>query len=509
MKEYSELEKNKARELALNYAVETLTKNRNSCTISRKGYVNEVKNYILKNGSTYDIKLTTKLNEKEVKHWDDFYESIVGHKSASDLRIAYLSGPNPENDVEVLVKSGILPENIWAFESDNKTYSKAVFSALNSKFPYLKIFKGRIENYLAILPFKFDIIYLDFCSTLLSSKTISVVKEVFNHSKLVSPGILITNFGLPKNDEKNEPYRNKIDLFAANYLYPKSFTEKYKNLGGSYIDSPFTCGIDNDEFLKIVKRNSSTFYSQLITRVLYDLPSVIIPYQKLYSDQMIYNSFFKNFNRDVLNDEYNEDLDCNPNENSLVWGLSDFWINNNSLKKVLNSFKGQIALDGNVSKLMDSIELAKVFTSEGLGEEYYSDKLYKIRKAWNMSSAHIFCDVFLFHQFNDLLISQITCPYFYNVEFTKRWTYKAKETEMFLDVITYDQCRYIFDWMPTLDMFEAGVRNIDRQLSLRFAMDGIAKQRRWYNDEFFCGTAIVDQNKVGFEAQELEKRIEI
>lgn len=60
--------------------------------------------------------------------------------------------------------------------------------------------------------------------------------------------------------------------------------------------------------------------------------------------------------------------------------------------------------------------------------------------------------------------------------------------------------------MPTLDMFEEGVEDWNRQLSLRFAMDSVTKQRRWYNEEFFSGTAVVDQGTKTFKAKVLTKR---
>jgi hypothetical protein len=139
-------------------------------------------------------------------------------------------------------------------------------------------------------------------------------------------------------------------------------------------------------------------------------------------------------------------------------------------------------------------------------DDIHSEKLEKIRKNWKITDKYIFCDVFLFHQLKDFLIGQLTNPYFYNIDYTRRWTYKAKSTKMFMDLITYDECRYIFDWMPTLDMFVEGLEDWDRQLSLRFAMDSITKQRRWYNEEFFSGTAVVDQESATFEAKELSER---
>jgi hypothetical protein len=234
---YQEDEKIIARNDSLEYAIKTLTTNRQKSTIARKSYVRDIKKHLISEGSDYDKSIASRLNEKEINNWESFYESIIGKKKPRDLRVAYLSGPNPENDIEILVSKGILPENIWAFESDNKTYTKAIISALDSKFPFVKIYKGKVENYLKILPFKFDIIYLDFCKTIASSKTISVVKEVFSQQKLNSPGVLITNFSFPNESSENQEYRENLNLLSANYLYPKPFNENYTGLGGGWNDS--------------------------------------------------------------------------------------------------------------------------------------------------------------------------------------------------------------------------------------------------------------------------------
>lgn len=509
MKKYIEEEKALARTEAIANAVRTLTKNRHLSTIARKNYVREVRDYIMSKGNNRDKELTSHLQEKEIKQWEAFYLSIIGKKKPSDLKVAYLSGPNPENDIEVLVQNGILAENIWAFESDNQIYDTAVISALESNFPLVKIYKGKIEDYLKILPFKFDIIYLDFCGTIISPKTISVLKDVFYYHKLNSPGIIITNFALPeKIDPNKETISNLINL-SANYLYPKSFTENFSGLGGGVRESAESYGISPDKFIELALRKPENFYSQFITRILFDLPSIILPYQRFNKDQSLIDMFFHNFNTSSFDSDYKEDLMCFPNENSLIWGLNNFIIKNDTFERALSKLRKQLALDSNENALLNAVELMRYFITETDNEDLYSDKLKKISSKWRPFKKHVFCDVFLFHQLKDILIGQLTSPYFYNVQFTKRWTYKAKKTRMFMDMVTYDDCRYIFDWMPTIDMFEEGVSDINRQLSLRFAMDSISKQRRWYNDEFFNGTAVIDQDVKGFEAKELKKRIKI
>lgn len=335
------------------------------------------------------------------------------------------------------------------------------------------------------------------------------MRDVFQYQKLNSPGTLITNFAYPNDTDANIEYRENLNLLAANYLYPKVFTETYEDMGGGYIESPECCGINAEEFIELVKNDGPTFYSQLITRVLYDLPGVIIPYQRLASNPDLVKLFFKNFDKSSFDEDYEEYSLCIPDDHSMIWGLSNFIIEKESFPNFQQKFNKQLSLNSDTGKLVEQIELVHYFISEGLSKELLSDSLAKIRENWNITRPYIFCDVFLFHQLKDILVGQLTAPYFYNVEYTKRWHYKAKETEMFMDCITYDECRYVFDWMPTVDMLENSVNEVNRELSLRFAMDSITKQRRWYNEEFFSGTAVVDQGTKTFEAKELEKRIRI
>jgi hypothetical protein len=100
-------------------------------------------------------------------------------------------------------------------------------------------------------------------------------------------------------------------------------------------------------------------------------------------------------------------------------------------------------------------------------------------------------------------------PYHVNVEVTRRWRYQAKETPMFMDMTILDECRYLYDWMPTTEMVSAGFSNLERQLAYRFALDGVSKHRRWYNNEYFFGTAVIDQDTDPFAAKTLYPRSDL
>src|ERR1051326_3830923 len=115
----------------------------------------------------------------------------------------------------------VLPENIWAFESDSKTYSEAVQSALDSEFPFIKIVQGGIDSFLLVSPQKFDIIYLDFCGPLPNrdkkQKTLLAVTRILASHALNSPAVLVTNTSLPTKTQ-DESGRSLLTRLVAAYL---------------------------------------------------------------------------------------------------------------------------------------------------------------------------------------------------------------------------------------------------------------------------------------------------
>jgi hypothetical protein len=80
---------------------------------------------------------------------------------------------------------------------------------------------------------------------------------------------------------------------------------------------------------------------------------------------------------------------------------------------------------------------------------------------------------------------------------------------MFLDVIPFDNCRYIYDWLPTLELITNSFETTSYQLIYRFALDGLAKQTIRYNNEYFFGGHVVGVNEDGFEEKLLIPRIKI
>ncbi|NER79220.1 MAG: class I SAM-dependent methyltransferase [Leptolyngbya sp. SIO1D8] len=540
MKSYQEEEKRIARLAVLEEAIKCLTEDRDKSTVASKDYVRNVHQYIYTNGDSSDRKIVAKLSQETIVRWESFYDSITQRRRPENLKVAYLSGPNPENDLQELMNFGVLPENVWAFETDPSTYEDAVWSTLGSEFPFLKLIKGNISQFFNASPQKFDIIYLDFCGPFPSGnkkqKTLATIASILTHHAINSPGVLITNFSLPnkKQDGKGLDVLTKL---VASYLYPKSFLETKDSQSENFTEGPIASDYKFDDWLSEVRANMDFYYGQYITRLLIDLASIIVPYDNFPRKSGLFEQFFNLKDKAELKNMVNNLYHFSEDESGgsiiidhdlfpILWTIASLHKSRNfndqnypqliyqdaEYEKFCNLFLRQLSFKDKEKEVIENLEFLHFLLSDFSDfrqASFYSDKLKNLaQRPWHFEMP-IFCDLVLFHQIKELLFRQLAVPYHVNIERTKRWTYLAKETRMFMDMTVLDECRYVYDWMPTIDMIEAGMDSIDRQLCYRFALDALGKNRRWYNNEYFYGTAVVDQFKEGFRAKILEPRIVI
>lgn len=239
--EYQEEIKVQARQEVLSYAIDCLTEDKNNHGyLIDENYVKRVKKQVERRNHPIDNLYINNLNKHSISSWENFYRNNKKIKKVSELKVAYLSGPNPENDLRVLTSLGVLPENVWTFESENNLYDKAVFNALNSEYPFIKIVKGKIKTFFEYSPIKFDIVYLDFCGSITNSECLSTLLSLFYNQCISSSGILITNFAYVDENKNLSQWNNTMKL-CANYLSAKSFVERHEKLGGSYIENATFC----------------------------------------------------------------------------------------------------------------------------------------------------------------------------------------------------------------------------------------------------------------------------
>ncbi len=106
--------------------------------------------------------------------------------------------------------------------------------------------------------------------------------------------------------------------------------------------------------------------------------------------------------------------------------------------------------------------------------------------------------------------AQLAYPAHPNIREARRWRYVAegKTTPMFLDVIAFDECRYVYDWLSAMHLVTNDWLDRSAQLTFRFALDAIVKERRWFGDDFLYGCHAVGEGDT-FPTSELSQRIDL
>ena len=192
--QYEQISKKKCRSKLIEHAVSCLTTERNTSACVQRDHVTQVWSQLLESGDAekYFTPGERKEIEAEIRQWELFHDSQIQTRKPSDLRVCYLGGDNPINDLEVLVENGVLCQNVWAIEKDPKTFEKAWRFIKNSRLRNVRLYKSNILDFLRDFEGQFDIIYFDACGSLPSNtqKTLKVIGFVFLYNKLTSPGAL-------------------------------------------------------------------------------------------------------------------------------------------------------------------------------------------------------------------------------------------------------------------------------------------------------------------------------
>ncbi|MGK2908721.1 MAG: hypothetical protein ACSLE1_02815 [Sphingobium sp.] len=77
---------------------------------------------------------------------------------------------------------------------------------------------------------------------------------------------------------------------------------------------------------------------------------------------------------------------------------------------------------------------------------------------------------------------------------------------MLLDVLPFDECRYVYDWQSVFSLMPGDWSDPSDQLIFRFAIDAIAKSSRWYQNDFLHGCHSIGTDYSGFPAADLRRR---
>jgi len=532
---YNQESKIKVRRDALKHAVEILTARRNDAAVVPRDHVQKVLDFMRTKSTSYDKQASQHLDSTSISSWEKFWNFQTGTRHASDLTVAYLAGPEPLNDFRELTKLGIQQYNIFAFESDNKVYNRALKQVRQSEFPFLKLQRGSIDQYIRNVPRNFDIIYVDACGPLPSrgQRTVSTIFDIFRYNRLNSPGVLITNFATP--DLKDQVQNNSYSEMVTGYLYPKGMLENPGVEDWNLTDGAMAYGKlprndtdQKDSFFHDVQGDFGNYYGQFITRHLFDIASFISPWMGFSNSENWKNLFTQSpQNIAKLSSDFGfattsdiSSLVSDPDMFPIGWAMlslspnaensADFLAPSPNSGKLHSSWLAQL---GGAPKTkvtaLECMAAYSVLRSEEAAHGLAVEQFHQLLDQYNyMGTMHLFCDVPNRELALLPLIAQFSRPMHYNVTETKRFSYVAegKETEMFTDVIPFDACRYIYDWLPPVDLTVDSFDAEPHQLVYRFALDGLVKHTIRYNNDYLYGLHVAGVNHRGFTEKLLKPR---
>lgn len=501
---YRQKAKQVARHTMLKRAVELLTIERNAACCVRRTYVRDLLDYYSDLDESNEKREAEKIDFSYIRMWENIHSQSIRAKRVDELTVCYLSGPEPENDFNELTSLGVLPYNIWAFECEKATYTQALQSIDSTDFFQPKLIRTSIERFFENTPKVFDIVYIDACSPLISEQhALRCISSMFKNHRLASPGILISNFAEVDST-------NKADLNEYLDLLTKfNIAKKYSD--SSVIEDNGVIKFKNyyDEEYQYVNENFEQCYGDFVTAMICNAGSITIPTLRFANSTFL--SIISN-NSPIENFIY-KCQDINTIHNNTFYkfiALNKFLEQNNACDEGIprtNKLISELSASWNGFSLISCFR--KIYNIKEMKIDVNPKLVDTLNFFENSRNMYQFLDRTTGRLFFDTVINQLSCPMHYCSDKVKRLTYTAKETRMFMDLIMFDECRYIYDWLPAIDQIQNAFSNNSWQYVFRFALDGLVKQRMNYNNEYYFQGSVVHQGVEMFGAATIDKRIKI
>lgn len=473
---YKQEKKEEARKEIWEKSISTLTFEREKKTLINESVIRKMWRYTFKESEmTKRLSNSFEIDTDVLNNFCDFINRINPKKRPQELRIIYFCGPEPENDLEIMLDLGIKIENVWAIEQDYELYNEAIKS-VKKKFPTLKIYQLKFKQFCESFPKqKFDLIYLDFTSSLFSTDNAKTVHFVFDYDMLENFGVLVTNNAVPSKEDisrNSSKYLNLLASFFVKQVHAESSIVGQK--GGTATLSSY--GKDTEKaLLPDIKKNFKASYSSFCTLYPIFYANNVSPKYRVFKNETL-SSFIVDKNK-IKND-------------SICWSDS---ISSHFTNNLNNEWKNKEAMfesrePGTQRTRKDSIDLANSILAKSirnlecnfLNENFKNSihKSYEIMEPFELR--RYFCDIVNIHTLVEFTFFQLGFPYHVSYTNHKRFSYQAKSTEMNIDIFTFDSCRAIYDWYPLFELYENTIGFIEKQIILRMCLDLISgKQATW------------------------------
>jgi len=450
-----------------------------------------------------------------IDDWIIFHGSCVKTKTPRDLRVCYLAGDNPMNDLEVLLDNGILAQNIWAIEKDPAMVQSVVETVNHPGLKKLKLFEGDLIDFLKDVEGQFDIIYYDACSTLPApkQKTLKVIGTVFLYDKLTSPGALITNFSCPPEyaPEQDTEERNRITFLAEKYLeFRKLNTPAFQDQSEKNENIPANLNTT------LNTRTVEHTYSDYVTYQIIDSAAVYIPTQRMLLsgrkslwDQLYTNKF--NFLQKVKLYDTGEEYSQTSSESYLrkigsavrdEFNLSGNILCRNWLNEIFPEWKTSSLKKEEISSLLltHHISCSEEFIGKFANKDF-QERCSTLKGALDPdthgSTPSSLCDTLdaasAIRLVGGIHYGQLANPSFPVVDKLLRLCYTAKTRIMFSDVFIFDKCRYFYDQFPSVHFGIDAIKS-EQQMLMKMLVNGLRTHLGEICYDQFCNIADLHLN---------------
>ena len=510
--QYDQESKKEARSKLIEHAVRCLTKERSNSVCVKRDHVARVWEQLVESGKA-EILFTEEDRqeiEEEIRTWESSYDGHVITKEEEHLRVCYLCGEDPLNDLKVLRANGVIYQNVTAIEKDSEKFKKARQAIKNSEVRNLNLYNVDILDFLKLTPEPFDIIYLDACGALPSKhqNTLKIIGYVFLYNKLTSPGALITNFSFPPqqgncaSSQDDDKEREMINFLVNEYM-------KYRLCNVSGQDTEDNSPENNEGYLRTPEDN----YGDYVSFQVIDSAYLFIPAQRMLStmsrgkslwDQIFSSKqyFIKKIKGELINQELMELRKhlkemCNVpanmsllfdmmkkmaetfHEKSMDYSCCKAWIRDifpdNESTPFFRGKYGEIhlllttLLVSSATHIIDFYNDAFVECLKPLFEAVVSEK---IPSCFDITTPEQSTCLIA-----GLAYGQMAYPSFPVVDKLFRLSYTAEEKkrQMFADVFVFDKCRYMYGESFTVHCADSTIALPKNQMMLRMVVDGLRK----------------------------------
>ncbi len=524
MTTYKQPIKELSRRLLWDRAVRCVTEDRQNCRVLDEDYIRRLWDYSY-NERLLKYNLAPPPNESFLDGWADFANDRYGRRSPKELRVAYLCGPEPENDVKVMLNHGIRVENIWAFERDRGLYQQALHNIKNAH-PTLKIVHGRIEDFLQVNPIPFDIIYLDFAGSIISreAKAYSTIHGIFDFQALNELGVLVINSGTP------DKTKDTLDFLTDYFLYQPLVEGQVLGCTADdgkaitwFVEGPCLRPLERNRVRNSISENWDASYSAFVSQYPLLYSNIVQPSLRVLRNplakQMIFEKKGTAISQSVqrlssiealkrlLESEEGDidilsggDLLLSPSDYPLWHFILALKESNSPLAKTWYCHYAEAVCR---ASRFDAIRLGGLLRSAFEGyvdalSEPLRSAIPRIYEALPDKHGGLFCDVPMPRLWLEVALNQLGFPYHPRIDKHWRCQYTSKERKMMVDVFVFDRCRAFYDWLPTIEYYGKDLAVPERQIITRACLDAIEKQTRWPLSGFYSYSSLIGKYEVAW-----------